>query len=186
MEFAIQLLEKNLLREDRTFQQALQVAIANEVAAKETMQVQQQQLSQPVNSVTKDPLTLSSSSRDNSRIRPSARQVLRQTSTSSQQAASYACFSCGNTDHLRSKCKFRNAVCRNCNTRGHISRVCKKGGVNAMCICAMLSDEDELFVVYDVNAMVRTEISVPLKIENNDCHMQFFFCNSIIFIVLPH
>ena len=35
-----------------------------------------------------------------------------------------------------------------------------------------LSDEDELFVVYDVNAMVRSEISVPLKIENNDCHMQ--------------
>ena len=35
-----------------------------------------------------------------------------------------------------------------------------------------LSDEDELFVVYDVNAMVRSHISVPLKIENNDCHMQ--------------
>ena len=30
-----------------------------------------------------------------------------------------------------------------------------------------LSDEDELFVVYDANAMVRSEISVPLKIENN-------------------
>ena len=26
--------------------------------------------------------------------------------------------------------------------------------------------------MYDVNAMVRSEISVPLKIENNDCHMQ--------------
>ena len=78
---------KKLLSEDRTFQQALQVAIADEVAAKETMQVQQQQLSQPVNSVTKDPLNLRSSSGENSRIRPSARQVLRQTSTSSQQAA---------------------------------------------------------------------------------------------------
>ena len=56
---------KKLLSEDRTFQQALQVAIADEVAAKETMQVQQQQqLSQPVNSVTKHPLTLSSSSRE--------------------------------------------------------------------------------------------------------------------------
>ena len=74
------------------------------------MQVQQQQLPQPVNSVTKDPFTLSSSSRENSRIRPSARQGPRQTSTSSQQATSYACFSCGNTDHLRSKCKFGNAV----------------------------------------------------------------------------
>ena len=35
-----------------------------------------------------------------------------------------------------------------------------------------LSDEDELFVVYDVNAIVRSEISVPLKIENNDYYMQ--------------
>lgn len=33
-----------------------------------------------------------------------------------------------------------------------------------------LSDDDELFIVYD--AMCRSEISVPLKIENNDCHMQ--------------
>ena len=65
------------------------MAIANEVAAKETMQVQQQQLSQPVNSVTKDPFTLSSSSRENSRIRPSARQGPRRTSTSSQQAGNF-------------------------------------------------------------------------------------------------
>ena len=45
------------------FQQALQVAIADVLVAKETMQFQQQQLSQPVNSVTNDPLTLSSSPR---------------------------------------------------------------------------------------------------------------------------
>jgi len=163
------------LSEDRTFQQALPVAIADKVTAKETMQVQQQQLSQPVNSDTKDPLTLSSSSDENSRIRPVPRQVSRQTSTLSQQATSYAYFSCGNTDHLRSKCKFRNAVCPNCSTRVHISGVCKKGGVK-MCIeeespKEQLSGEDELFVVYDVNAMARSEISVPLKIENNDCHM---------------
>ena len=169
---------KKLLSEDRTFQQALQVAIADEfIAATETMQVQQQQLSQPLNSVTKDPLTSSSSTRENSRIQPSARHFPCQTSTSSQQATSYACFSCGNTDHLRSTCTFSNALCRNCNTRGHISRVCKKGGVNAICIKEespeeQLSDEDELFVVYDVNAKARSEISGPLKIENNDCHMQ--------------
>ena len=34
------------------------------------------------------------------------------------------------------------------------------------------SDNDELFIVYDVNAMCRSEISVPLMIENNDYHMQ--------------
>ena len=50
---------KKLLSEDRTFQQAMQVAIADEITAKESMQVQQQ-LSQPVNAVAKDPPALSS------------------------------------------------------------------------------------------------------------------------------
>ena len=50
---------KKLLSEDRTFQQAMQEAIADEIAAKESMQVQQQ-LSQPVNAVAKDPPALSS------------------------------------------------------------------------------------------------------------------------------
>ena len=30
-------------------------------------------------------------------------------------------------------------------------------------------EEEELYVVYDVNATSKSEISVPLKIENNDC-----------------
>ena len=59
---------KKLLSEDRTFQEALQVAITDEIAAKETLQVQQQQLLQPVNSVTKEFSALPSSSRGNSAI----------------------------------------------------------------------------------------------------------------------
>lgn len=35
-----------------------------------------------------------------------------------------------------------------------------------------LSEEDELHVVYDVHAMSRSEISVPLKIEDQDCLTQ--------------
>ena len=35
-----------------------------------------------------------------------------------------------------------------------------------------LLEEDELLMVYDVNAISRAEISVPLKIPNNDCNMQ--------------
>ena len=31
---------------------------------------------------------------------------------------------------------------------------------------------DELYVVYDVNTMFRSEISVQLKIENTNCCMQ--------------
>ena len=35
-----------------------------------------------------------------------------------------------------------------------------------------LLEEDELYMVYDVNAISRSEISVPLKIQNNNCSMQ--------------
>ena len=35
-----------------------------------------------------------------------------------------------------------------------------------------LSEEDELYVVYDVYAMSKSEISVPLKIEDQDGLMQ--------------
>ena len=127
-----------------------------------------------VNSVAKEFSALPSSSRGKSATqstsRPSPSQI-------SQPAASYACFSCGNSDHVRSKCKFRNAVRRHCKLRGHIARVCKKGGVNVMGFDEeppqeQLSEEDELHVVYDVHAMSRSEISVPLKIEDQDCLTQ--------------
>ena len=103
---------KKLLSQDRTFQEALQVAIADEIAAKETLQVQQQRLSQSVNSVSKE-----TSSCGISTSRPSPNQ----TSPKFQPVSSYACFSCGNSDYERSKCKFRNAVCRHCKLRGHIA-----------------------------------------------------------------
>ena len=54
---------KKLSSEDETFQEALQVAIADGIAAKETLQVQQQQLPQPVNSVAEEFSALPSSFR---------------------------------------------------------------------------------------------------------------------------
>ena len=87
----------------------------------------------------------------------------RQTSSTSQPVASYACFSCGISNHVRSKCKFRNTVCRHYKLRRHITRVCKKGGVNAMSFEKLLeeklSEEDELYVVDAIYAMSRSEIS---------------------------
>ena len=52
----------------------------------------------------------------------------------------------------------------------------KKGGVNVMGFeekppQEQLSEEDELYVVYDIYATSRSEISVPLKIEDQDCLM---------------
>ena len=95
---------KKLLSEDRTFQQAMQVAIADEIAAKESIQVQQQ-FPQPVHSVAKDPP--GSTSRRNSNIPPVLPPATRPGSSSKlpPQSTSYTCFSCGNSDHTRPKCK---------------------------------------------------------------------------------
>ena len=178
---------KKLLSEDRTFQQALEVAIADEIAAKESVQVQQQ-LTQSVNSVSKNSSSscvdsvsknsaFSPSSGVNSRVSPPLRQGIRPNSPLPPQSNSYACFSCGDAGHVRSKCKFRNATCRKCNTRGHIARAYRKNRVNAVCVEDELTEEplleeDELYMVYDVNTISRSEISVPLKIQNNCCSMQ--------------
>ena len=139
---------KKLLSEGRTFQQALEVAIVVEIEAKESVQIQQQLPHiQSVNSVSKNCTISSSSSVDsiyknsavlpssggNSRVPPSLRQGVRPNSPSPPQSNSHTCFSCGNAGHVRSKCKFRNATCRNCNMRGQITRACRKNEVNVMC-----------------------------------------------------
>uniref|UniRef100_A0A670XVE8 CCHC-type domain-containing protein n=1 Tax=Pseudonaja textilis TaxID=8673 RepID=A0A670XVE8_PSETE len=36
------------------------------------------------------------------------------------------CLSCGRS-HLRASCKFRNAICLNCQRKGHLARVCQAG-----------------------------------------------------------
>lgn len=110
-----------------------------------------------MSSVAKELSALPSPSASTSRLSP------RQTSSTSQPVASYTCFSCGSFNHLRSKCKFRNTVCRHYKLRGHIARVCKKGGVTAMSFEELLEEklpeEDELYVVDAIYAISRSEIS---------------------------
>ena len=77
---------KKLLNEDRTFQDALKVAIADEVASKETLEVQNDA----------KPGDESVHSMGNSRNL--LNQQNRKLSLSSFQNSSYACYSCGSTD----------------------------------------------------------------------------------------
>ena len=37
----------------------------------------------------------------------------------------YVCYSCGQSNHLRINCKYRNSKCRVCNGIGHLAAVCK-------------------------------------------------------------
>ena len=156
---------KKLLNEDRTFQDALKVAIADEVASKETLEVQNDA----------KPGDESVHSMGNSRNL--LNQQNRKPSLPLFQKSSYSCYSCGSTEHSRNQCRFRNVVCSRCKRTGHIARVCKKGNTQNNRVEQRLDSdavflEEDLFTVFDVNSLFTSEISVPVQIENEECCMQ--------------
>ena len=52
-----------------------------------------------------------------------------------------SCFSCGEK-HLRSTCKFRNAICRLCQKPGHIQKVCRQNSISAKFAQCSLDQND--------------------------------------------
>ena len=42
-------------------------------------------------------------------------------------AKTKTCYRCGDTDHIATACRFRDAECKKCHKKGHLARVCKSG-----------------------------------------------------------
>ena len=38
-----------------------------------------------------------------------------------------SCYRCGDTDHMATTCRFRDAECKKCHKKGHLARVCRSG-----------------------------------------------------------
>ncbi|CAM1308578.1 Uncharacterised protein r2_g1856 [Pycnogonum litorale] len=87
-----------------TFQKALELACALELADKGVKDIRGNSTSMAVHGVNH---SKHSDSNSNTRL---------------------TCYSCGGP-HLRSKCKFRNYICNKCHLQGHLSKVCRR--VNA-------------------------------------------------------
>ena len=158
----------------KTFQDVLKVAIADEVASKETLAFQNntKPVNESVHAVGRnkipDKFSNSRNTSNSNNLRPPLPTA---------QKFSYACYSCGGTEHSRAQCRFRNVVCSRCKRTGHIARVCKRGNMQNNFVEQKLSSDDvfleeELFTVFDVNSLYKSEISVPLKIENQECSLQ--------------
>jgi hypothetical protein len=108
--------QTKLLSEDRTFEQCLTVAAADEAATRESKLFAESVQPSAVNTMK----------------RSVPQKETPQNAANSQSSTSYVCYSCGKEGHKRYMCKFRDATCKKCFQKGHISTVCKKKSVNYM------------------------------------------------------
>lgn len=157
---------KKLLDQDRSFQEALKVAISDEMAQRETALFQRQGSTPTVNTVNKPRGSFRGRGKQ---VTPVLKQSNQGPKVKSDNP--YKCYSCGGTDHLRSKCKHRDKTCHTCQKKGHIAKVCKQKDVHAVEESFPI-DDDDMHAIYDVNTVSRHDISVPLKIENSEVTMQ--------------
>ena len=114
--------KKKLLSEDRTFEQALKVAQADELAEKESKQLQSNSnLSAKVQAVHSVPKKSSP-----------AHPVNKQQSATTGKPHAKFCFRCGSSQHLANKCSHSTSVCNFCK-KGHIAKVCFKKKKEGSC-----------------------------------------------------
>lgn len=110
-----------LLSEDRTFDRAVQIAVADEAAQKEakflqtphstTVNYTKGKYSQKKTRDYKEFTTKNFSTKDQNQER---------------RTKTKECYRCGATDHLANKCKHRTTKCHYCSKEGHLSKMCLK------------------------------------------------------------
>ena len=150
--------QRKLLEEDRDFQECVTIAAADETARRESETLQAASSSQ-VHFVSQ------------SKKNPTYKKPVLHTRSS----RSYKCYSCGQTDHKREKCKFRDAECHKCKRKGHISKVCQSEKLQLL----QEEDEDEgdsegtIYAVSDsVRKFTGDAVYVPLRVEGKLCKWQ--------------
>ena len=120
---------KKLLGKDNSFDEVVKVALADEVAIKETAQlptaavnsVQYSSVRSRKPSVSVKPVHKGRQPNDSNRAVPRNQNVPK------TLPSEYVCRSCGRKNHKRSECRFRDATCHTCSRKGHISPVCQSG-----------------------------------------------------------
>ena len=86
--------------------------------------------------------------------------------------------SCGEGDHRRSECRFRNFTCHSCGKHGHISRACKSSnGVHQLEHTSPEGTPDSFTAsMYKVGPnkeviMIPVEIQGPIKSNQNTAQL---------------
>ena len=135
--------QRKLLSQDRTFEQALQTAIADEIAEAETKAIHSH-VSGYANPMVVQAVVDKSYTRgcdnynmpavvDKNYTRGRANYNRHAVVSGNQRKHGHAiktCYRC-NGDHAGQECRFRDAVCHECKRTGHIARACRKKGTSA-------------------------------------------------------
>ena len=142
--------QRKLLAENKTFDECIAVAIADEAAARE-----------------------SSAFHATDTTESSVHFVQKKKKASSATfSKKYVCFSCGSSAHRRDECKWRDAICHKCKRKGHLKVVCKDD--NHFLQEEVEEEEEvvEMFMFSDSDVRVQNGIFVPLRLEDKECTMQ--------------
>jgi hypothetical protein len=76
-----------------------------------------------------------------------------------------SCFRCGSSSHIASSCSHASTVCRKCNKKGHLQKVCRGGKPHPGSSLPVLS-LDIVSVNTSNSGRSQTPITVQVKIEN--------------------
>ena len=100
-----------LLSEDRTFDRAVQIAVADEAAQKEAK-------------LLHTPHTVNYTKETFSQKKTSFNKASNYSNGQQRQTNAKECYRCGDKDHLADKCKHRSTKCLYCSKVGHLRKMC--------------------------------------------------------------
>ena len=159
-----------LLSKEHSPEESIQQAIADEAAFRESAIIVPSSGGTNVNYVKRFPpkKTQVTTNQHSKNFRSKAKSAAKPVSASSNTAtgaSTYKCYSCGQSDHKRSACRFREVVCNKCSQKGHIAKVC----ISAKAVHSLEEVNEEL---YHITSDATEGLFVNMDVEGRNVKFQ--------------
>ena len=159
-----------LLSKEHSLEESIQQAIADEAAFRESAIIVPSSGGTNVNHVKQFPpnKTQVTTNQHSKNFRSKAKFAAKPVSASSNTAtgaSTYKCYSCGQSDHNRSACRFREVVCNKCSQKGLIAKVC----ISAKAVHSLEEVNEEL---YHITSDATEGLFVNMDVEGRNVKFQ--------------